>query len=165
MKVSHGEMTVTAGHNPVGLYIDGNREPDWKFAATLSVRDVQNLFVLRGAEAALYKAGAVVLLELRRFDESMIEEARKNELKTTIGLLPLGWQQPKSFDSAPALNPDRQGTIYWHPCIRTDASGHADIALPAIPSGNDSKIASGLYIRLEGQTLDGRWFTAVSSAE
>lgn len=37
------------------------------------------------------------------------------------------------------------------PCIRTDAQGHADIALPELPEG--------CYIRLVGQTLDGRWFS------
>lgn len=152
MKVSHGVMKVAAGFDPVTLYIDGSRQEDWTGAATFSVRNVQNLFVLRGAEAALYNAGAVVLLELRRFDESMIEEARNNERKTTIGLLPLGYQKPKSFDAAPTLNANRQGTYYWNPCIRTDASGRAEITLPSIPEGQ--------YIRLEGQTLDGRFFSA-----
>jgi hypothetical protein len=155
MTVSHGEMTVTAGHDPVALYIDGTRQPNWKEAATYSVHNVQNLFVLRGNEAALYKAGAVVLLELRRFDEKMIEEARKNKRKTTIGILPLGWQKPKSFDASPAYNPDRQGTYYWSPCIRTDAAGHADISLPELPDA--------YYLRLEGQTLDGRWFSSKGS--
>lgn len=152
MKVSHGVMRFSAGFDPVTLYIDGSRQEDWTAAATFSVRNVQNLFVLRGAEAALYNAGAVVLLELRRFDESMIEEARNNERKTTIGLLPLGYQKPKSFDAAPTLNANRQGTYYWNPCIRTDASGRAEITLPSIPEGQ--------YIRLEGQTLDGRFFSA-----
>ena len=55
-----------------------------------------------------------------------------------------GWQEA-------ALNPDRQGTCYWNPCIRTAAAGHADIALPELPDA--------YYIRLEGQTLDGRWFS------
>ena len=153
MKVSHGVMKVAAGFDPVTLYIDGSRQEDWTEAATFSVRNVQNLFVLRGAEAALYNAGAVVLLELRRFDESMIEEARNNERKTTIGLLPLGYQKPKSFDAAPTLNANRQGTYYWNPCIRTDATGRADIALPVLPDS--------YYVRLVGQTLDDRlfWYT------
>ncbi len=157
MKVSHGVMKVAAGFDPVTLYIDGSRQEDWTEAATFSVRNVQNLFVLRGAEAALYNAGAVVLLELRRFDESMIEEARNNERKTTIGLLPLGYQKPKSFDAAPALNPDRQGTLYWNPCIRTDVQGCADIILPELPDN--------YYLRLEGLTLDGRWFQYCLSAK
>jgi MG2 domain. len=148
MKVSHGVMRVAAGFDPVSLYIDGSRQEDWTEAATFSVRNVQNLFVLRGAEAALYNAGAVVLLELRRFDESMIEEARKNERKTTIGLLPLGYQIPKAFPPEAS-----EGTLYWNPCIRTDAQGHALISLPAHPDG--------CYIRLVGQTLDGRWFSAI----
>lgn len=149
--VSHGQAKYNnkAGYRPVALYIDGMREPDWERAATMTVREVQNLYVLRGTEAALYSAPAVVLLELRHFDEKMLEE-KKNERKTTIALLPLGWQQPKAFDAAPALNPDRQGTFYWNPCIRTDATGHADIALPELPEI--------FYLRLEGRTLDGRWF-------
>ena len=139
------------GYSPVALYIDGTKQPNWMEAATFSVRNVQNIYVLRGNEAFLYRAAAVVLLELRRFDESMIEEARKNERKTTIGILPLGWQRPKSFDTSPSLNPDRQGTYYWNPCIRTDAVGRADIALP-------DGIPETYYLHLEGQTLDGRWF-------
>ncbi len=138
------------GYSPVALYIDGIKQPNWMEAATFSVRNVQNIYVLRGNEAFLYRAPAVVLLEHRRFDEKMIEEARKNERKTTIGILPLGWQKPKSFDASPAFNSDRQGTYYWNPCIRTDAAGHADIALPELPDA--------YYLRLEGQTLDGRWF-------
>ena len=141
----------TGVHHNISLYIDGMELDDgWTEVQNFSVRNVQNLFVLRGVEAALYNANAVILLELRRFDESMIEEARKNERKTTIGILPLGWQKPKSFDAGPAYNSDRHGTYYWNPCIRTDASGHADIALPDLPDK--------YYLHLEGQTLDGRWF-------
>ena len=141
----------TGSHHNVSLYIDGMELNDgWTEIQILSVRDVQNLFVLRGPEAALYNSNAVVLLEMRRFDEKMIEEQRKNERKTTIGIIPLGWQKPKSFDASPSLNSDRQGTYYWNPCIRTDAAGRADIALP--------EFQGKYYLRLEGQTLDGRWF-------
>lgn len=156
--VTHGQATYRnkASYRPVDLYIDGTKEPDWERAAIMSVRDVQNLYVLRGTEAALYSAAAVVLLELRHFDEKMLEE-KKNERKTTIALLPLGWQQPKAFDAAPALNPDRQGTLYWNPCIRTDVQGCADIILPELPDN--------YYLRLEGQTLDGRWFQYCFSAK
>jgi len=153
VEVSHGQAKykTSAGYSPVTLYIDGNKEPDWDEAANMTVRDVQNLYVLRGTEAALYKSAAVVLLERRHFEEKMLEE-EKNERKATIGLLPLGWQRPKAFDAAPALNADRQGTLYWNPCIRTDATGCADIALPELPEG--------CYFRLEGRTLDGRFFSA-----
>ena len=148
----------TGSHHNVSLYIDGLELNDgWTEIQILSVRDVQNLFVLRGPEAALYNSNAVVLLEMRRFDERMIEEQRKNERKTTIGIIPLGWQKPKSFDASPSLNSDRQGTYYWNPCIRTDAQGRADIALPELPEA--------YYLRLEGQTLDGRWFSAALPCE
>ena len=78
--------------------------PDWEEVSIMSVKDVQNLYVLRGAEAALYKASAVVLLEFRHFDENMLLEQQKKERKTTIGLLPLGWHEPKSFESVTALS-------------------------------------------------------------
>ena len=146
----------TGSHHNVSLYIDGLELNDgWTEIQILSVRDVQNLFVLRGPEAALYNSNAVVLLEMRRFDEKMIEEQRKNERKTTIGILPLGWQKPKSFDTSPSLNPDRQGTYYWSPCILTDVQGRADISLPELPGA--------YYLHLEGQTLDGRWFSSKGS--
>ena len=150
--VSHGEVkyTNTVGFSPVDLYIDGVRQPDWDEAASMTVSNVQNLYVLRGTEAALYKASAVVLLELRRFDEKRLKDVHKNGLRTTIGLLPLGYQRPKSFDTSLTLSPDRQGTLYWNPCVRTDAAGRADITLPELPDA--------YYLRLEGQTLDGRWF-------
>ena len=146
--VSHGKATYNnkAGYRDVDLYIDGKKEPDWEEVASMTVRDVQNLYVLRGAEAALYRADAVVLLELRHFDEKMLEE-KKRERKATIGLLPLGYQQPEAF---PMVQP--AGTLYWNPCIRTDTAGRADIALPALPEN--------CYYRLEGRTLDGRFFSA-----
>ena len=151
VEVSHGEAKVktTGGYSNVALYIDGTKQEDWSEASSYIVQDIQNLYVLRGTEAALYNEYAVVLLELRHFDEKMLEEKR-NGRKTTIALLPLGWQRPKSFASNVSLNPDRQGTYYWSPCIRTDAQGHADISLPELPGA--------YYLRLEGQTLDGRWF-------
>ncbi|MBO4536550.1 MAG: hypothetical protein J5702_05020 [Bacteroidales bacterium] len=157
--VSHGSASYknTAGYSPVGLYIDGMRQKDWSEATNMTIRDVQNLYVLRGTEAALYKEAAVVLLERRRFDEKMLEEARREGSRKTIGLLPLGYQRPKSFDASPALNPERQGTLYWNPCIRTDAAGHADISLPDLPDT--------YYLRLEGQTLDGRYFLAIGGSD
>ena len=139
-----------AAYHTVALYID-NMPMEWSEAQNYSVRDIQSLFVLRGAEAALYRATAVVLLETRRFDPAYINEAASPASIKTIGIIPLGWQKPKSFDAGPSRNPDRQGTYYWNPCIRTDAAGRADIALP-------DDMPDTYYLRLEGQTLDGRWF-------
>jgi len=158
VKTSHGEtkINVQGGYSPVALYIDGTKQENWDEAVSYTVRDVQNLYVLRGPEAALYNEYAVVLLELRHFDEKMLVDQRKNERKTTIALLPLGYQKPKAFDAAPSLNPDRQGTNYWNPCIRTDASGHADISLPELPEG--------CYFRIVGQNIDGRWFSTRMSS-
>lgn len=148
--VTHGQATINnaAGYHPVELYIDGIRQPDWDEASSLCVGDVKNLYVLRGTEAALYKAAAVVILEMPRYDEKMLKE-RAEERKTTIGLMPLGWQLPKAFPTAPDQHADRPGTYYWHPCIRTDRQGRAEVALPELPAG--------CYLRLVGQTLDGRW--------
>jgi len=153
VEVSHGEAKVktTGGYSNVALYIDGTKQEDWSEASSYIVQDIQNLYVLRGTEAALYNEYAVVLLELRHFDEKLLKETRQNSLHTTIALQPLGWQRPKSFDTNASLNPDRHGTYYWNPCIRTDAAGHADIALPELPEK--------YYLRLEGRTLDGRWFS------
>ena len=145
------EYDNSASYGPVRLYMDGIPKDDWNDATTLTVRDVQNIYVLRGAEAALYKEAAVVLLEMRRFDETMLTKQDSGP-KNTIGLLPLGWQKPKTFDPSPSATPNRQGTLYWNPCIRTDAAGHADITLPELSDDG--------HLRLVGQTLDGRWFSA-----
>ena len=150
--------TTKSSYAPVILYIDGIKQEDWTEACTLSVRDVQNIYVLRGAEASLYQAPAVVLLEMRHFDEREFDEERPGKQQATIGIQPLGWQQPKNFDPSPSANPDRQGTLYWNPCIRTDALGQAIVALPELPEG-------GAYLRLEGQTLDGRWLSAIQMIE
>lgn len=139
----------SASYHTVALYID-NMQMDWGEAMNYSVRDIQSLYVLRGAEAALYQATAVVLLETRRFDPAYIKETASPTSIKTIGIQPLGYQLPKSFSRSPSLNPDRQGTYYWNPVIRTDINGHADIYLPELPDS--------YYLRLEGQTLDGRWF-------
>ena len=148
---THGEVatySTTASYHPVDLYMNGIKMDDWSEASLLSVRDIQNIYVLRGPEAALYKASAVVLLETRRFDgERPPHDARKQ----TIGLLPLGWQRPKVFEPGPDLAPDRAGTLYWNPCVRTGADGAARITLPASPSA--------VCIRIVGQTTDGRWFS------
>ena len=146
--------TTKSSYAPVILYIDGIKQEDWTEAYTLSVRDVQNIYVLRGAEAALYQAPAVVLLEMRHYDDREFDKDRPGKQQATIGIQPLGWQQPKNFDPAPSANPGRQGTLYWNPCIRTDAAGQALVTLPELPEG-------GAYLRLEGQTLDGRWFSAI----
>ncbi len=138
-----------ATYHTVALYID-NMQMEWGEAMYYSVRDIQSLYVLRGAEAALYRATAVVLLETRRFDPAYIKETASPTSIKTIGIQPLGYQLPKSFSRYPSLNPDRQGTYYWNPVIRTDTNGHADIYLPELPDS--------YYLRLEGQTLDGRWF-------
>ena len=137
--------------HPVDLYIDGIKQDDWTEARTLSVRDVQNLYVLRGSEAALYRASAVVLLELRHFDYKELDAVHRAGHQATIGILPLGWRRPKDFDPEPSSPLDRRGTLYWNPCIRTNAAGRAEIALPELPEN--------CYIRLEGRTLDGRWFS------
>ena len=137
--------------HPVDLYIDGIKQDDWTEARTLSVRDVQNLYVLRGSEAALYRASAVVLLELKHFDYKELNAVRRAGHQATIGILPLGWRRPKDFDLEPSSTSGRQGTLYWHPCIRTNADGRADIVLPELPEN--------CYIRIEGRTLDGRWFS------
>ena len=139
----------------VAIYIDGMlMEDGWYLIQNYTVRDVQNLFVLRGTEAALYRATAVVLLESRRYDPAFAAEESPASVKT-IGILPLGYQKPKSFDASPTLNADRQGTYYWNPCIRTDLSGQAFVSLPELPEG--------CYFRLVGQTLDGRWFSTTSA--
>lgn len=136
----------------VAIYIDGMlMEDGWYLVQNYTVRDVQNLYVLRGTEAALYRATAVVLLESRRYDPAFAAEESPASVKT-IGIMPLGYQKPKAFDAAPSLNADRQGTYYWNPCIRTDLSGQAVITLPELPED--------CYLRLVGQTLDGRWFSA-----
>ena len=150
--------TTKSSYAPVVLYIDGIKQEDWTEACTLSVRDVQNIYVLRGAEASLYQAPAVVLLEMRHYDEREFDEERPGKQQATIGIQPLGWQRPKNFDPSPSANPDRQGTLYWNPCIHTDAVGQAIVTLPEFPEG-------GAYLRLEGQTLDGRWLSAVQKIE
>ena len=138
-------------YHGVAIYIDGMlMEDGWYLVQNYTVRDVQNLFVLRGTEAALYRATAVVLLESRRYDPAFAAEESPASVKT-IGIMPLGYQKPKAFDAAPTLNADRQGTYYWNPCIRTDLSGQAVITLPELPED--------CYLRLVGQTLDGRWFS------
>jgi hypothetical protein len=159
MYTTRGGSVSPSGYSsfhPVDLYIDGIKQEDWSEARTLSVRDVQNLYVLRGTEAALYRASAVVLLELRHFDYKELNAVQRTEHQVTIGLLPLGWQKPKTFDPSPVAGLKRQGTLYWNPCIRTDAQGHADIALP--------ELLEGCYFRLVGQTLDGRWFSTQINA-
>lgn len=140
---------TTASNNEVILYINGNREPDWDNAAIMDVGDVQNLYVLRGNEAFLYKADAVVLIELRSV-EDLIKREKDRELKTTIGITPLGWQKPRNFSPSSALFPERQGTYYWNPCVRTDASGLGLVSLPELPDS--------YYLRIDGQTADGRRF-------
>ena len=145
----HRSSGTSASYSSVDLYINGNKEPDWDWAAIMDVGDVQNLYVLRGNEAFLYKAAAVVLVELRSADELMKKE-KESDWRTTIGITPLGWQKPRNFSPSSALFPERQGTYYWNPCVRTDASGLGLVSLPELPDS--------YYLRIDGQTADGRRF-------
>lgn len=139
---------TTISNHEVALYIDGNKEPDWDNAAIMNVGDVQNLYVLRGNEAFLYRASAVVLIELRSIDDLMKRDMDKG-LRATIGITPLGWQKPRTFSPSSSAFPE-QGTYYWNPCVRTDASGHGLVPLPELPDS--------YYLRIDGNTDDGNRF-------
>lgn len=148
VEISHGEAKnkTTAGYNPVLLYVDGILQPDWEDVSNMTVNNIQNLYVLRGTEAALYKAAAVVLLELRRSDTNKGEI--NNLPNKTIGILPLGWQRPLSFN---AVIHGQNGTLYWNPLVTTDSSGCASFFVPNLPNENTC-------IRLVGFTDGGYFF-------
>ncbi len=77
----------SAANETVALYIDGF-QTDWTEATHLKVRDVQNMYVLRGNEAALFSARAVIALELRRYDA---RDIRRGDLQPkSITITPLG---------------------------------------------------------------------------
>lgn len=145
---SHKSNGTSISHHEVALYIDGNREPDWDNAAVMDVSDVQNLYVLRGNEAFLYRASAVVLVE-RRSAADLMKRDMDRGLKATIGIKPLGWQKPRLF-SPSSKSFSGQGTYYWNPCVRTDASGRGLVRLPELPDS--------YYLRIDGRTADGKRF-------
>lgn len=155
LTASHGEMprySVKASYDPVDLYINGMKMDSWSEVSMLTVRSVENIYVLRGAEAALYKAAAVVLIEMGKADHKRLGHEASGERRFTTGLMPLGWVWPKKFPQTENGYHERRGTYYWNPGIRTDASGIAEITIPGI-SGQ------GCYFRLAGQTSDGRYFS------
>ncbi len=83
----NGEPEYEVGNPIPPIYIDGMLS-DWTEAAYLKVADVENVFVLKGADAALYRTDLVVLLQLRGSINGFSRNRRDHN--NTIVLKPMG---------------------------------------------------------------------------
>lgn len=82
-----GEPVYEVGNPIPPIYIDGMLS-DWTEASHLKVFDVENVFVLKNADAALYRTDLVVLLQLRGAINGFSRGNRSHN--NTIVLKPMG---------------------------------------------------------------------------
>lgn len=83
----NGEPEYEMGNPIPPIYIDGMLS-DWTEAAYLKVADVENVFVLKGADATLYRTDLVILLQLTGSVHGRTLSAREHN--NTIVLNPMG---------------------------------------------------------------------------
>ena len=134
------------GKEPVKLYVDGILV-DWDALQGMTMQHVENLYVLRGNEAALYNTvGGVVLLELRH--GGSIDNT--NTYSNVHLVSPLGYSTDKYEDY---FSPN---TIYWNPNIVMDNNGNFSIKINSV-----FRYCGEYIIKIEGLTDGGKHICVV----
>lgn len=110
-----GKISTIVSKEEVQLYVDGVRVEDWDAVKGMRIKDVENLYVLRGNEGALYQTlGGVVLLDLN------VTGTTKNNnsvASTKLLISPLGYDTERYDDY---FTPN---TLYWNPNVIIDQNG------------------------------------------
>jgi TonB-dependent SusC/RagA subfamily outer membrane receptor len=150
-----GISSLTGSNEPLFL-LDGV-PMDLSAIVSIPVQDVEQIDVLKGAEAAIFGVrganGAIAILTKRgnsNYDYS------KDVTPGTINRKIRGYELVREFyspdygtDRPGHARPDYRSTLYWNPSVRTDASGKAVVRF------FNSDEATGMRAVAEGLTSSG----------
>lgn len=151
-----GLSSLTGSNEPLFL-LDGI-PMDLASIVNIPVQDVDQIDVLKGAEAAIFGVrggnGAIAILTKRgnsNYDYS------KDVTPGTINRRIRGYELVREFYSPDYgtqkpehVRPDYRSTLYWNPSLRTDANGKAVVRFFS------SDEATGMRLVAEGLTATGR---------
>jgi hypothetical protein len=127
-----GEVHVSfIGLGEARYYFDGVKV-NAQYMTTLSPCDVEKVDVLKGADASVYNAGAVISVLTKRgnygYDYSKIK-IDGTEIQKRVGYnITKEFYAPKYDVNIPAhIRPDFRSTLHWQPNVRTDENGKATV--------------------------------------
>jgi Large extracellular alpha-helical protein len=153
----------TSHDNEPDVYIDQMKMESTSDLAHIYVSDVENVVVLRTAEAgALYNSpGGVILISTRRHRDA----SQEKKIINTRLVSPLGWQKPSQFytpnyslkSDHDAVTYDNRSTLYWNPFVQTDENGVAEVSFYT----SDRK--TRYRFSIEGITHDGEYVSALKT--
>ncbi|MBD2701795.1 TonB-dependent receptor plug domain-containing protein [Spirosoma sp. BT702] len=139
------------------LFVIDGMPTDLQGAMSISVQDVDQVDILKGASAAIYgsrASGGVISILTKRGDSSY-DYSKDLAPGTLVAKLP-GFTAVREF-YAPQYNvtkpehvrPDYRTTLFWSPLIQTNAEGKANVSFFT----SDSKTT--IRLQAEGATLNG----------
>ena len=149
------KVTIRNNPGPPLLIIDGFTSTDFSEIRFLTVDDIDNIQVFKGAMASFFGAGSsngVISITTKRGETSVV--------KTPISMAtvnPLGIQKPKEFyvpkydvqSVREDKTPDLRTTIYWNPALSSDSLGMVNVSFYTADPANDYSVV------LEGVTKEG----------
>ena len=149
------KVTIRNNPGPPLLIIDGFTSTDFSEIRFLTVDDIDNIQVFKGAMASFFGAGSsngVISITTKRGETSVV--------KTPISMAtvnPLGVQKPKEFyvpkydvqSVREDKTPDLRTTIYWNPALSSDSLGMVNVSFYTADPANDYSVV------LEGVTKEG----------
>jgi TonB-dependent SusC/RagA subfamily outer membrane receptor len=150
-----GVSSINGSNTPLFL-VDGV-PMDLDAAVNIPVTDVDQIDVLKGAEAAIFGVrganGAIAILTKRgnsNYDWS------KDTTPGTLNRRVRGYELVREFyspdygtDRPEHTRPDYRSTLYWNPLLVTDATGQATVRF------HNSDEATKLSVHVEGLTVGG----------
>lgn len=172
----NNEMGERVIYSSRGITMSGPTEPmlfvdrlQWQSTSQLEaysmmVMDAENIAFLSGNEAFMFRStSGVILITTRQSSLPAGEKVRSNIRKIT----PLGFQKRVEFYSPKyetdtdraSTTRDLRQTLYWNPCVKSNASGIADFEFYTDDSNK------GFVIKIEGIMSDGEAFIATKVVE
>jgi TonB-dependent SusC/RagA subfamily outer membrane receptor len=139
------------------LFILDGMPVDLQTINSISIQDVDQVDVLKGASAAIYgsqAAGGVIVVLTKRGTPNydLLKEAAPGTLVAKLpGYTPVREFYAPRYDvvSKEPIRPDYRVTLCWMPMIQTDATGKATLSFFT----SDNKAA--IRVKVEGTTVDG----------
>jgi len=157
--VRDGERNTTYS---VKLIVDG-MEQTWDMFDDIKMSDIEKIEISNDPSTFWNSMGGYVSIKIR---SGVNIKASSKETEPSIQyFVPLGYQVADYFysprydrgDTSDEF--DHRHTIYWNPQVRVNA-GKA-----AVEFCNTDQLDYPYYVRIEGRTKDGRWFTLHKTIE